>query len=157
MLNRSESANSNEASVASSTPSAALVNWGEPLSVFLLGLDQYKPTVPEAVAQYYAQKAGASADDPRFISVIALAADKFLCDIVNDARQFSQLRQKGNNSAAVPLPSKGKRKAGASVAQSVAKQEIFEMEDLERSLEQRNIYVRRKIGVTAEIAMIKKK
>jgi len=134
------------------TPRNQRANWSEEIATFLVGLDEYRPTVPESVSQYYAQKAGCSAEDPRVIKFLSMACDKYLCDIINDAKQFSQLRQRGVNSGTTKAATK--RKAAALEA-SIQKTEIFEMEDLSRSLEQRNIYVRRKIGVAAEMKFVR--
>lgn len=154
--------NSNSESVApvQQTPKRnSNEQWSEALSTFLLGMDEYRPTVPEAVTQYYASKAGVSADDPRVIKFLSLAADKLLCDIVNDARQFALLRQRGVNESDVTTTSKpnisGKRKGGPSIDNIIPIRDIFAMEDLQRSLEQRNIFVRRKIGVTSDVSFAK--
>jgi len=137
--------------------------WSEALSTFLLGMDDYRPTIPEAATQYYASKAGVSADDPRVIKFLSLAADKLLCDIINDSRQFALLRQRGvteTTPATTTTTSKpsgtGKRKGGPSADKIIPIRDIFAMEDLQRSLEQRNIFVRRKIGVTADVSFAKK-
>lgn len=106
-------------------------NWSEDISTFLVGLDEYRPTVPEAVSQYYAQKAGCSADDPRVIKFLSLACDKYLNDIINDSKQFSQLRQKGATSGTTKAASKRKTMAAGA---SIQKTEIFELEDLSRAL-----------------------
>ena len=124
-------------------------DWSEAISVFLKGLDDYRPTVPEALSQYYSQCAGLSADDPRVVKFLSLAADKFLAEIVYDARQFSLARQKGN----IIKATAGKRKASTAEV-SISKSDIFEMEDLCRSLETRKIYIRRKIGVTSELKYV---
>lgn len=140
------------AGAPSHTPRTQRANWSDEIATFLVGLDEYRPTVPDAVSQYYAQKAGCSADDPRVIKFLSMACDKYLSDIINDAKQFSQLRQRGANSGTTKAASK--RKAAALEA-TIQKHEIFEMEDLARSLEQRNIYVRRKIGVVGEMKFVR--
>ena len=59
---------------------------------FLEDVDEYKPTVPEAIVQHYLQLGGAATDDPRILKLVALATDHFLANIVKDAKSTGELR-----------------------------------------------------------------
>jgi hypothetical protein len=71
-------------------------------------------------------KSGVKVCDPRITKFVALAADKFLADIVYESKQTSLLR-----SQAKP---KGKRKIGEA-------NDTFNMEDLSHTLHSRRISV----------------
>lgn len=104
--------------------------WSKDLNDFLVALDSYTPTIPEAVVQYYMEKSGINVNDKKISKLLALSADKFLSETIHEAKQISLLRA---NAA------KGKRKVELS--------ETLEMEDLERSLAQQNVFIRRKKNV----------
>ena len=80
----------------------------EELCEFLENLDRYSSTVPEAVVKYHLQKGGCSIHDPRILKLVGLAADKFLADIVHEAKEISKLRN-----------STGKRKTNEYVLEMV--------------------------------------
>jgi len=141
-------------STAVSSTAMAQIDWSTSLSTFFAGLDEYRPTLPDAVAQYYAQKAGLSADDPRIAKFLSLAADKFLVDVINDAKLFSEVRQKG--AVAGNTKAASKRKAAALEA-SIQKSEILEMDDVSRALEQRGLHLRRRVGVVDEVRYMRDK
>ena len=66
--------------------------------------------------------------DDRIAKLISLAADKFLADTIYEAKQISLLRQQG-------VKNQKRRQAMA---------DTLEMEDLEGSLAQNRIYLRRR-------------
>ncbi|GBP45782.1 Transcription initiation factor TFIID subunit 10 [Eumeta japonica] len=69
------------------------------LADFLLQLDNYTPSVPDAVVAHYLDSAGFHTQDPRLIRLIALAAQKFLSEIANDALQHCKVRTSGQPTA----------------------------------------------------------
>ncbi|KAK0406800.1 hypothetical protein QR680_018816 [Steinernema hermaphroditum] len=56
-------------------------------------LENMKPTLPDAVVEYYAQVAGIPPEqlDPRVANLVAIASQKFIADIVSDAMMQTEL------------------------------------------------------------------
>lgn len=73
------------------TPGAGR-NTAPPLADLLLQLEDYNPTIPDAVTSYYLNTAGFEASDGRLVRLISLAAQKFISDIANDALQHCRMR-----------------------------------------------------------------
>ncbi|CCI47301.1 hypothetical protein ABG067_007229 [Albugo candida] len=55
-------------------------------------LNNYTPIVPEKLVEHYLHQVGFTSDDPRIIRLIALAAHKFLLDVMQDTMQYQRLR-----------------------------------------------------------------
>ncbi|KAJ6652294.1 hypothetical protein lerEdw1_012747, partial [Lerista edwardsae] len=108
-------------------PAAAAAS-SAPLVDFLLQLEDYTPTIPDAVTGYYLNRAGFEASDPRIIRLISLAAQKFISDIANDALQHCKM--KGTAS-------------GSSRNKSKDKKYTLTMEDLAPALAEYGINVKR--------------
>lgn len=102
----------------------------EELNDFLTSLDGYKPTVPEALTSFYLERGGVEIKDNRIVKLVALATDKFLADVLNEAKQMSKLRQQ-----AVKNP---KRRQEMS--------DSLEVEDIAGSLSELRVFFRRKKG-----------
>lgn len=102
--------------------------WSEDLSDFLSALDSYNPTLPESVTKFMLENKGLSVQDDKIAKFVSLAADKFMCEIIYEAKQISLLRQQASRNT--------KRKAEMA--------ETLEIEDLEGSLAQMKIFLRRK-------------
>lgn len=74
------------------------------------------------------ERAGFAVKDERILKLVSLAADKAMSQIIYEAKQVATLRQHGNKNA--------KRKNRTN--------ESFEIDDLEASLSQFRIYIRKK-------------
>lgn len=69
------------------------------VETFLAELADYQPAFPDSLVQYYLTRAGFVTDDIRIQRLVAVAAQKFIADVANDAIANSRLR-----AAAAPAP-----------------------------------------------------
>ena len=99
-----------------------------PLVDILMQLEDYTPTIPDAVTGYYLKRAGSEASDPRIIRLFSLAAQKFISDIANDALQHC--KRKGTDS-------------GSSRSKSKDHKYTLTMEDLTPALSEYGINVKK--------------
>ncbi|XP_044926953.1 transcription initiation factor TFIID subunit 10-like [Mustela putorius furo] len=99
-----------------------------PLVDFLMQLEDYMPTIPDAVTGYYLNHAEFEASDPRIIRLISLVAQKFISDIANDALQHCKM--KGTTS-------------GSSRSKSKDHKYTLTMEDLTPALSEYGINVKK--------------
>jgi transcription initiation factor TFIID subunit 10 len=112
------------ASAAPSTSSTSLRAIIKEKNDFLIALESYTPTIPEAVTRFYMQKSGINAMDERTVKLISLASDHFLAKTVHEAKQMSLLKL-------APKTKGTKRKAAP---EHQVAEDTMELEDLERAL-----------------------
>ncbi|KAG9510009.1 Transcription initiation factor TFIID subunit 10, partial [Fragariocoptes setiger] len=65
---------------------------------FVRKLEDYTPVIPDVVVTHYLNSAGFRSGDTRVVRLIALAAQKFVADIIGDSLQHCKLR--GQNKVA---------------------------------------------------------
>ncbi len=75
---------------------------GPPIADLLTQLEEYTPTIPDAVTQYYLSTSGVQTDDPRIVRLVSLAAQKFVSDLANDALQHCKMRGAGQQLSKKP-------------------------------------------------------
>lgn len=99
-----------------------------PLADFVMQLEEYTPTIPDAVTGYYLNRAGFEASDPRIIRLISLASQKFISDIANDALQYCKMKGTA---------------AGSSRSKTKDKKYTLTMEDLTPALSEYGVNVKK--------------
>lgn len=70
------------------------------LKEVLGAMDDYAPIIPDAVTDYYLQRAGLKTADHRIKRLLALATQKFISDIATDSYQYARIRSQSGSSAA---------------------------------------------------------
>ncbi|KAF9417953.1 hypothetical protein SFRURICE_002340 [Spodoptera frugiperda] len=105
---------------------------GHALSDFLLQLENYNPSIPDSVVAHYLNMSGFESQDPRLIRLIALASQKFLSDIANDALQHCKMRTSSQMTQSSKNP-KGPKE----------KKYVMTMEDLAPALQEYGIIARK--------------
>lgn len=55
-------------------------------------LEDYIPTIPDAVVMHHLRSAGVDPDDPRIARLMAIISQKFISDIANDTLQRCKIR-----------------------------------------------------------------
>ncbi|MBA0658061.1 hypothetical protein Goklo_010302 [Gossypium klotzschianum] len=63
------------------------------LSDFLASLMDYTPTIPDELVEHYLAKSGFQCPDVRLIRLVAVATQKFVAEVANDALQHCKARQ----------------------------------------------------------------
>ncbi|KAJ0030051.1 transcription initiation factor TFIID subunit 10 isoform X3 [Pistacia vera] len=99
------------------------------LTDFLASLMDYTPTIPDELVEHYLAKSGFQCPDVRLIRLVAVATQKFVSEVANDALVQCKARQ-----AAVV---KDKREK-----QQKDKRLILTMEDLSKALREHGVNVK---------------
>jgi transcription initiation factor TFIID subunit 10 len=116
------------------------------LAEFLTSLSGYAPTIPDVVTRYQLSKSGVKCRaegeeehaaeegemDDRVVRLVALATDKFVADIINDARRNRDLRLR-HAKAVTPQGGTAETPGGEDIALSAA--------DVVASLKERGVEV----------------
>ncbi|XP_010526262.1 PREDICTED: transcription initiation factor TFIID subunit 10 [Tarenaya hassleriana] len=63
------------------------------LTEFLASLMDYTPTIPDELVEHYLARSGFQCPDVRLIRLVAVATQKFVADVANDALQHCKARQ----------------------------------------------------------------
>mmetsp|Transcript_30875 Transcript_30875/g.49951 ORF Transcript_30875/g.49951 Transcript_30875/m.49951 type:complete len:133 (-) Transcript_30875:141-539(-) len=95
---------------------------------FLASLEDFVPTIPDELVTYYLKRTGFDCPDLKVRRLVALAAQKFISEVANDALQYSKLRQAGSKAAR---------------GQSKEKKLVLTMEDLAFSLKNYGLNVKK--------------
>ncbi|NP_001233091.1 uncharacterized protein LOC100162783 [Acyrthosiphon pisum] len=62
------------------------------ISDVIVQLQDYSPTIPDSITTSICSEAGFETNDPRIVRLIAIASQKFIADIANDALQHCKVR-----------------------------------------------------------------
>ena len=84
---------------ASTSSGTAVAAAGPPIADFMTQLEDYSPTIPDAVTQHFLSTAGFETSDPRIVKLVSLASQKFISDIANDALQHCKMRNAAGQAA----------------------------------------------------------
>ncbi|GAV77834.1 TFIID_30kDa domain-containing protein [Cephalotus follicularis] len=99
------------------------------LSEFLASLMDYTPTIPDELVEHYLGKSGFQCPDVRLIRLVAVATQKFVAEVANDALQHCKARQ-----ASVVKDKRDK--------QQKDKRLILTMDDLSKALREYGVNVK---------------
>ena len=116
-----------DAKATAETAAENMPTEGPNLAEFLNQLEDYVPTIPDAVTVSYMQRAGFENVDPRIVRLISLASQKFVSDIAHDALQHCKMRGSGQSS----------RKSGKD------KRYTLTMDDLSPALNEYGVHVKK--------------
>jgi transcription initiation factor TFIID subunit 10 len=56
-------------------------------------LEDFQPAIPQELVQYYLRSVGFKSDDPKTLTLVALATQKFLSEVVSDTMAQCKNRQ----------------------------------------------------------------
>jgi len=116
----------------------------EAFSDFLTALDGYSPTIPAEVVSYYMKKVGVEHDDSRVTKMIALASDRFLAKIMEEAKQINAMRG-GKHQAKKQSEISSSSSAAAAAARREQKSTQLHSVDVSKTLAFQRISLRRKL------------
>jgi len=101
----------------------------ENIDAFLRALEDYVPTIPDEVTSHFLESTGFQCPDLVTKRVVALAAQKFISEIANDAMQYCKIRQQNPNSR--------------EKTRTKEKRLVLKMEDLVTSLKDSGIVIKK--------------
>ncbi len=55
---------------------------GPPLADLLVQIEDYNPTIPDSVTQYYLSTAGVQTDDPRIVKLVSAIDAKIISEVI---------------------------------------------------------------------------
>ncbi|KAA8492844.1 Transcription initiation factor TFIID subunit 10 [Porphyridium purpureum] len=99
-------------------------------------LGEYEMAIPDELVNYYLMRAGFKTDDVRVQRLIALAVQKLMADVTNDALSHSRLRQQAQQGA------KTTGRHGAAAAGADAKM-MLTSDDLHKALREYGVSIRK--------------
>lgn len=98
----------------------------------LLGsLGEYEMAIPDELVNYYLMRSGFKTDDIRVQRLVALAAQKLMADVTNDALSHCRLRQQAQQG--------GKSRPGSGVDTKM----ILTSDDLHKALKEYGVSIRK--------------
>lgn len=103
----------------------------EEVEKFIGSLSEYQPALPDELVRYHLSRAGFQTDDVRIVRLVALAAQKFVADVANDAVASSRLRA---------APTGGSTRSKAAARDSKVS---LTVDDLERALRDYGVNLRK--------------
>ena len=104
----------------------------EEIAAFLESLDECTPTIPDGLTNHYLKQSGIKEPDVRITRLISLAAQKFVTQIAQDARQCAQQRSE--------MMAREKRERGYDARD---KRAVLTMEDVSAALGEYGVDVRK--------------
>lgn len=115
-----------------------------PIVEFLQMMDSVvEPVIPDAVTDYYLARSGLDCPDVRIKRLLALAAQKFISDVAQDAFQYCKIRQQaGGKDTSKSYPSRTAQSAASSSAARDRKT-VLTMDDLSAALSEYGVNIKR--------------
>eukprot|EP01104_Vermistella_antarctica_P005678 TRINITY_DN1620_c0_g1_i2.p1 TRINITY_DN1620_c0_g1~~TRINITY_DN1620_c0_g1_i2.p1 ORF type:complete len:159 (+),score=39.53 TRINITY_DN1620_c0_g1_i2:253-729(+) len=112
---------------------ADLIETEDNMEAFLEYMEEYTPTIPDEVIDYYLQKSGYQSPDITTKHVIALATQKFVTEVATDAFQYAKLRQQAATRASTASGNSKKAKPPARL--------VLTMDDLSHALNEYGVSI----------------
>mmetsp|Transcript_20381 Transcript_20381/g.34154 ORF Transcript_20381/g.34154 Transcript_20381/m.34154 type:complete len:132 (-) Transcript_20381:317-712(-) len=101
---------------------------------FVASLEEYTPTIPDVLTQYYLTRSGFSEPDTKLSRLISLAAQKFVSDIAEEANWYTAQRQQ--------IGMKAKHDQGFDVRD---KRKVLTTEDLAAAIKEYGVSIKKPV------------